>query len=184
MELKDLTAENFIDVVTDAGRRKELMEALRQEHGTYLPLVNHCWDLGVTCKATPERLRYVTHELMKLKGKKGNYDNLLRLFVRHPGMPEDVLKELFEQKRCVRELAHLFGPQWLLEGVADEEENAVTSLALYYYSQESYDTEKFIAFLEKHKEDEVIKEVMTRTDDLPEDKWQAVYKVFQEDNRI
>jgi hypothetical protein len=183
MELKDLTTDNFIDVVSDAAQRKELIEALRQEYGAYPPLINHCWKLAESCKATPEQLRHVTHELMKLKGKKGDYDNLLCLFVRHPAIPEDVLKQLVDQKRCICDLGHLGGPQWLLESVAEEEENAITSLALFYYSQESYDTEKFAAFLDKHKEDEVLKEVMTSAAGLPEDKWQAVYKVFQEDNR-
>ena len=165
MDVSELTQQNFIEILSNLKQRQRLSTALRKE--------------------TPEQLRNIVQDLMKWKGKKGDYDSLLCLFVRHPAMPEDILLELFEQKRCICDLGHLAGPLWLLERLADEEEfsEAITTLAIYYYSTQDYDTAKFAAFLKKHSKDEMLRGNITRRNDLPPEKWQVVYEVFGEDNR-
>lgn len=185
METAELTQQNFIEFLSNPQERKRLLTALREETGSHLPLINHCWKLAETCKATSEQLRNIAHELMKLKGKRGDYDSLLCLFVRHPTMPEDVLLELLEQNLCICDLGHLGRPLWLLERLAEEEEfsEAITSLALYYYSNENYRTAKFIEFIKKHKDDDMLKYNITRCHHLPPKKWQAVLEVFGEANR-
>lgn len=185
MKKKKLTRENFIEFLSDAKQRKKLIAALREETGSHLPLINHCWKLAETCEATPQQLRDIAHQLMKLKGKKGDYDSLLCFFARHPLMPDDVLREMLDQKRCICDLGHLAGPQWLLERLAEEEKfsEAITSLALYYYGKKKYTTAQFAEFITKHKDDYMLRYNLTRQHGLAPKKWRAVLKIFGEDNR-
>ena len=185
MTTEEITKENYISIISNTKRRERLLAALKREEDSYLPLINHCDQIGQSCVATPEQLRDAVRILMKLSWRAGAHDHLLSPLVFHPHIPEDVLADLLNENRCLVDLIHRSGPLWLLERLAEKEPDceAVTTLALNYYSQDEYSIEKFAEFLQAHKEDETLKYVLTRTRKLSPERWAVVYAAFDEDNR-
>jgi hypothetical protein len=56
---------------------------------------------------------------------------------------------------------------------------AITTLALRYYSQPEYPTEAFATFLRTYATDYMLRYNMTRYTDLPPDKLRVVQEVFE-----
>jgi len=77
-------------------------------------------------------------------------------------------------------LGHRSGLQALLERIAAtcRHREAITTLALRYYSLPEYPAEAFAAFLREHSDRWMLRGSMLRATKLPPDKWKVVQEVF------
>ena len=177
MEASTLTTDNLIAILSDPQQRSRLQKAMSRKHGNDLTLSNRYAELARTCTATPEQLHMIVKELLAFKHR---YDELLCCLVFHPAMSEQTLFLLCEKRRCIAELGHRSGPQALLERIAAtyRYREAITTLALRYYSLPEYPTEAFAAFLREHSDDAMLRGNILRATKLPPDKWKIVQEVF------
>jgi hypothetical protein len=59
---------------------------------------------------------------------------------------------------------------------------AITTLALSYYSRPDYPTEAFAIFLQTYATDAMLRYNIIRHFDMPPDKWKVVLEVFEASN--
>ena len=146
----ELTEQSLIPILLDSERRQQLVAALAQEQATKVPLANRYAEVAPRCQAREEELRAAVAILRRRKYRQAR---LLDYLLFHPQMPEDVLLDLAHQPRWVTPLGHRSGPRTLLEYLAStyRYSEAITTLALDYYTQESNDT--FAAFIARYRTD-------------------------------
>lgn len=176
-----ITKDNLIDVLDNRSKRIALLKAMNKEHGSNPPLSNLYAELAPACIAAPDQLETVTRSLLEDKRR---FEPMLCWLIFHPNMPENMLNLLFARKCCIDSLGHRSGPQWLLEKIAERyrHSEAITTLALKYYSQPEYPTEAFERFLLEHRGDYMLQGNIKRAKYLPEDKAEIVKRVFTEQN--
>lgn len=177
MKENELTSENIITILLDAKSRKTLIQAIKAEQGTFLPLSNEYSQLAPQCQASEEELRQVSNILLE-----EDDDYLLENLIFHPNMPDDVLFHLVDSDKYITRLAHRSGPQELLEKLASEYQysEAVTTLALDYYSQPDFSTSEFREFIQKYRDDFMLEHNVRRLKNVSEEKKQVVIDIFGE----
>jgi hypothetical protein len=175
--LATITEDNLIAILSDPQQRSSLQKAIDEEQGSYLPLTNRYADLARTCRATPEQLHAVIKALLPFRRR---YRELLCMLVPHPNISAQTLFMLYEKRCCISALGHRIGPQDLLERLATEYRysEAITTLALHYYSRPEYPTDAFTAFLQEHADDSMLRGNIVRRTGLPTDKQEAIQRVF------
>lgn len=177
MNAEDISEINLISILNDPIRRHLLMQAIAKEQDSYLPLSNRYAQIAPFCHANSEQLSQTVDALLHDEEAK---DCLLCDLVFHPAMPDDVLMRLCEQDICISDLGHRRGPQQLLEKIAETYAypEAITTLALSYYSADSYDVTQFAAFVKRHANDGMLKYNLVRDKKLSAEKQQVVRQIF------
>jgi hypothetical protein len=108
------------------------------------------------------------------------YDELLRWLVFHPNLSDQTLFLLLAKRRCIDQLGHRRGPQRLLESIAAKyhHSEAITTLALRYYSKPDYPTEAFAVFVREYADNSMLRNNLLHANSLSSDKWIVVQEVF------
>jgi hypothetical protein len=160
----DLSADNFFDHLLD--RRRMLVEALRAEQGTHLPL--H-WRYEELASGATDADR-LGRAVFALLDEEPDDDTLLGELLMNPHTPEDALWEAYRCGRGITPLGHRRGPRALLEALAEEHDysEAITTLALYHYADE--DDDAFRRFVERHRGDFMMRSNLRHARHLPERK--------------
>lgn len=141
-----ITADAILQVLHDLEGRERLRHLLNAE-GTEFQ--NQYWKACTECRPEPSELRKVFYFV--LSSDQSQDHELLGPLIFNENMPEDLLMELCEQGKFISQLGHRRGPKRLLERIAEKYnyDEAITSLALYYYKNQSF--EEFVDFVQKYK---------------------------------
>jgi hypothetical protein len=164
MPPEDITFDSLAAIVLDDVRRKALLAALASEQGTRLPLHNKVSEAAQRCHATGDELAAIARVLVA----EADGERLLEEFVFHPLMPHQVLHDLLDAGLCISALGHRSGPPDLLEKLASSHRysEAITTLALRYYSKEDTSDEEFAAFVQKYRDDWMLRYNLRQSPEL------------------
>ena len=178
MEPTDLTDATLFDVLLDWGRRAALRDALRREQGTHLPLTQQYFDLAYTASGA-ERLGQAVLALLDEPADED--DRLLEPLLSNPETPHEALWAAYRQGRGIDSLGHRRGPRALLEALAEEHASseAITSLALFHYASEG--DAFFRAFVERHRDDSMLRWNLRRSPLVPDPRRALVADLVGED---
>jgi hypothetical protein len=163
MNASEVTPSSFREIVFDPVLRRQLLNALQEESGHRLPLMNAAADAAEHCDATREQLA----EMVKLLLPEDPDDRLLDWLVLHPAIPEQCLYELLDCGRCVTSLGHRRGPVGLLLRITTEHpdvEEAVLTLALIHYGPDPLQGERFLEFVREHLHKRWLRDSLRRSD--------------------
>lgn len=180
----DLTEDNFFDHLLDPHRRRMLIEALRAEEGTHLPLNWRYGDLA-SASTDGDRLGRAVFALLEDTAGDGVPEDppeeLLGDLLMNPHTPEDALWAAYRRGCGITPLGHRRGPRALLEALAEEHRysEAITTLALYHYADE--DDDAFRRFVERHRSDETLRESLRHDLRLPERRRALVADLIMEE---
>lgn len=179
MEPSDLTEATLFDILLDPRRRGELRAAMRREQGTRLPLVNHYFDVAFTAEDAAKLGEAVLAVLEDAPEQDG--DDLLDPLLSNPGTPHEALRAAYRQGRGIDALGHRRGPRALLEALAEDHRypEAITSLALYHYAAE--DDAFFRAFVERHRDEFMLRSNLRHSPLVPEHRRALVADLIGED---
>lgn len=146
MQQLELTSNGILQLLLDPELRHQLSQALVQDSTEYQ---NQFWKACNECRPNETELRRVFQEVLKSSAPPEH--ELLGPLIFNENMPDDLLMELCEQGKFISQLSHRRGPKALLEKIAEKynSDEAITSLALYYYKNESL--EDFVNFVQKYK---------------------------------
>lgn len=183
MEQFKLTEKPIIEILLDANLRQVLVDALRAEHGRHLPVHWQYEELARNCEATAEQLRAVIHSLLELDVSDDSPRNsLISPLIFHPNMPDDLLLELCEDEYCIMPLGHRRGPQWLLEKLAKEHryDEAIVTLALYYYGTDSYSNDQFKDFICQYLDNHMLRSNLKHDRRLNEEKRLIAHSLIEQ----
>jgi hypothetical protein len=178
MQPDDITLDSLAAIILDDARRKTLLAALADEQATRLPLHNRVSDAAGRCHATGEELALIARVLVAEAGG----ERLLEEFVFHPLMPHAVLHDLLDAGLCITALGHRSGPRDLLEKLASSHRysEAITTLALRYYSSEDTSDEEFAAFVQKYRDDWMLRYNLRRSPELSDHRRSIALSVIGE----
>jgi hypothetical protein len=176
MEPSDRTEANLLDVLLDPERRAALRDAMGQEQGSRLPLINHYFDLACTAE---DEVRLGAAVLALLE--EPDDDELLEPLLGNPVTPDEALWAAYRQGRGIDALGHRRGPRALLEALAEEHayDEAITSLALFHYASE--DDDFFRAFVARHRDSFMLRFNLRRSPLVPDGRRALVADLIAED---
>jgi hypothetical protein len=179
MEPSDLTEATLFDILLDAPRRAELRAAMGREQGTRLSLSTHYSDVAYTAEDAAKLGAAVLAVLED--AAEGDWDDLLDPLLSNPGTPREALWAAYRQGRGIPSLGHRRGPRALLEALARDHRyaEAITSLALYHYAAE--DDAFFRAFVERHRDEFMLRYNLRHSPLVPEHRRALVADLIGED---
>jgi hypothetical protein len=177
---KTLTERSVIDILADEVQRAELIKLVEAEQGTNLPLTNLYEKVAEQCEASPQQLRETVRNLITLYGNKNKW--LIEPFIFHFNIPDDVLYDLYERGIFIIALAHRKGPQELLELLASDYQisEAITTLALNYYLPDQAQPGKFLEFVAKYRNDQMLRRNLLKSPKLSDDMRLAVLAIYDD----
>ena len=144
----DLTLESLPQILLNPESRRALLGEMKREQGSRLPFRHRISDLVPKCRMSPETLATIVELLLEDDPD----EHVLSGLVCNPAMGDETLARLLDAGRCLPELGHRSGPEWLLLRMANEHhyEESILTLALHHYGVPEASPDKFLAFVQKH----------------------------------
>lgn len=174
---QDVTLENFASIVTSKSSRSDLLEAIRAETGSNLPLTNRVSGIARLFDADSIQIAQIVSAELD-----ANCDDFLRDIVFHPNIDESTLMQILDSGLCIIDLAHRIGPPSLLERIAKEHRTseAVLTLLLKYYASDDYTESQFSDFVRAYSDVHGVRYEIENKNNLPEAKRQSGQRVLAE----
>lgn len=167
MQPDDVNVKNFEAILSTTHLRSQLLDSMRHESGTHLPLANHVCKIASQFHTSPDELAQLTDAELS-----HGCEDFLQHMIFHADMQSSTLMRVYESGLCLTALAHRSGPFELLDRIARDHkvEEAVLTLLVDYYSTDHYSVAQFIDFVRAYRTVRGVQYELTKTTNIPEPK--------------